>query len=155
MTARIVVTRPAIKRIFARNVFKRPVHMAIPQKNKMGRVVSRLKSQPRHKRDTLRRGTPHLHTSTGCAKPLNMSRRVTIATCALNQWSMDFQGNYERILESMCCVRSFPFQSVIVSSAGARARERADLCTTNKISMAPGRMLQVYEKPSARGRPIA
>ena len=29
-----------------------------------------------------------------------MSRRLTIATCALNQWSLDFEGNYQRILES-------------------------------------------------------
>jgi NAD+ synthase (glutamine-hydrolysing) len=29
------------------------------------------------------------------------TRRVTLATCALNQWALDFDGNRERILESM------------------------------------------------------
>lgn len=27
--------------------------------------------------------------------------RSTVATCSLNQWALDFQGNYERILESI------------------------------------------------------
>ncbi|GBN76726.1 putative glutamine-dependent NAD(+) synthetase [Araneus ventricosus] len=30
-----------------------------------------------------------------------MGRKVTLATCTLNQWAMDFKGNYERILESI------------------------------------------------------
>ena len=29
-----------------------------------------------------------------------MVRKFTIATCALNQWSMDFKGNLKRILKS-------------------------------------------------------
>ncbi|XP_035219009.1 glutamine-dependent NAD(+) synthetase-like [Stegodyphus dumicola] len=30
-----------------------------------------------------------------------MGRKVTLATCTLNQWAMDFKGNYERIHESI------------------------------------------------------
>jgi NAD+ synthase (glutamine-hydrolysing) len=30
--------------------------------------------------------------------------KVTVATCSLNQWALDFQGNYERILESTPCI---------------------------------------------------
>ncbi|KAJ2726058.1 glutamine-dependent NAD(+) synthetase [Coemansia sp. Benny D115] len=30
-----------------------------------------------------------------------MVHYVTVATCALNQWALDFQGNYERIVESI------------------------------------------------------
>ena len=30
-----------------------------------------------------------------------MGRKVILATSALNQWAMDFQGNYERIIESI------------------------------------------------------
>ena len=30
-----------------------------------------------------------------------MVRRITIATCTLNQWAMDFDGNVRRILESI------------------------------------------------------
>ncbi|CAD5118595.1 DgyrCDS7281 [Dimorphilus gyrociliatus] len=30
-----------------------------------------------------------------------MGRKVTLATCTLNQWAMDFEGNYNRILESI------------------------------------------------------
>ncbi|XP_015913289.1 glutamine-dependent NAD(+) synthetase [Parasteatoda tepidariorum] len=34
-----------------------------------------------------------------------MGRKVTLATCTLNQWAMDFRGNYERILESIKIAR--------------------------------------------------
>ncbi|KAJ3017069.1 glutamine-dependent NAD(+) synthetase [Thoreauomyces humboldtii] len=30
-----------------------------------------------------------------------MGHYITLATCVLNQWALDFQGNYERILESI------------------------------------------------------
>lgn len=30
-----------------------------------------------------------------------MVRRITLATCTLNQWAMDFDGNVRRILESI------------------------------------------------------
>ncbi|XP_038621075.1 glutamine-dependent NAD(+) synthetase [Tachyglossus aculeatus] len=30
-----------------------------------------------------------------------MGRKVTVATCALNQWALDFEGNLERILKSI------------------------------------------------------
>lgn len=30
-----------------------------------------------------------------------MGRKVTLATCALNQWAMDFDGNLQRVLESI------------------------------------------------------
>eukprot|EP01147_Barroeca_monosierra_P004468 gene4468-6716_t len=26
---------------------------------------------------------------------------ITVATCSLNQWALDFTGNYQRILESI------------------------------------------------------
>lgn len=29
-----------------------------------------------------------------------MGRTVTVATCALNQWALDFDGNLERIFKS-------------------------------------------------------
>jgi NAD+ synthase (glutamine-hydrolysing) len=29
-----------------------------------------------------------------------MGRKVTLATCTLNQWAMDFEGNLSRILQS-------------------------------------------------------
>ena len=29
-----------------------------------------------------------------------MGRKVTVATCTLNQWAMDFEGNLSRILRS-------------------------------------------------------
>ncbi|KAI8811247.1 glutamine-dependent NAD synthetase with GAT domain-containing protein [Cladochytrium replicatum] len=41
-----------------------------------------------------------------------MGHLVTLATCALNQWALDFQGNYERILESIRAAKA----------AGARYR---------------------------------
>lgn len=28
-----------------------------------------------------------------------MGRKVTVATCALNQWALDFEGNLQRILK--------------------------------------------------------
>lgn len=31
-----------------------------------------------------------------------MGRKVTVATCALNQWALDFEGNLQRILKSEC-----------------------------------------------------
>jgi NAD+ synthase (glutamine-hydrolysing) len=30
-----------------------------------------------------------------------MSRKVVVSTCALNQWSLDFSGNYRRIVQSI------------------------------------------------------
>ncbi|KND00979.1 NAD+ synthetase [Spizellomyces punctatus DAOM BR117] len=41
-----------------------------------------------------------------------MGHFVTLATCVLNQWALDFQGNYERILESI----------KLAKDAGARYR---------------------------------
>lgn len=32
---------------------------------------------------------------------LNALHRITVATCSLNQWALDFEGNLERILESI------------------------------------------------------
>ena len=29
-----------------------------------------------------------------------MGRTITVSTCSLNQWAMDFGGNLERILQS-------------------------------------------------------
>lgn len=31
---------------------------------------------------------------------VRMGRKVTVATCALNQWALDFEGNLQRILKS-------------------------------------------------------
>jgi len=30
-----------------------------------------------------------------------MGHLITVATCSLNQWALDFEGNLERILESI------------------------------------------------------
>ena len=30
-----------------------------------------------------------------------MSQNVTLSVCSLNQWCLDFQGNYERIVKSI------------------------------------------------------
>ena len=30
-----------------------------------------------------------------------MGHLITVATCSLNQWALDFEGNSERILESI------------------------------------------------------
>jgi NAD+ synthase (glutamine-hydrolysing) len=30
-----------------------------------------------------------------------MGHLITVATCSLNQWALDFKGNLERILESI------------------------------------------------------
>ncbi|KAB7496421.1 Glutamine-dependent NAD(+) synthetase, partial [Armadillidium nasatum] len=35
-----------------------------------------------------------------------MGRKVILATCSLKQWAMDFQGNYERIVESIHCAKA-------------------------------------------------
>ncbi|XP_029438309.1 glutamine-dependent NAD(+) synthetase isoform X2 [Rhinatrema bivittatum] len=35
-----------------------------------------------------------------------MGRKVTLATCALNQWALDFEGNLERILRSIQIART-------------------------------------------------
>lgn len=35
-----------------------------------------------------------------------MVRKVTVATCVLNQWALDFDGNCHRILESIKEARS-------------------------------------------------
>ncbi len=32
-----------------------------------------------------------------------MGRKVALATCSLNQWALDFDGNLKRILKSMLC----------------------------------------------------
>ena len=34
------------------------------------------------------------------ASAARMGRKVTVATCALNQWALDFEGNLQRILKS-------------------------------------------------------
>ena len=43
---------------------------------------------------------PHTITTT-IMTSLNNNRIVTLATCNLNQWAMDFKGNYTRIKESI------------------------------------------------------
>lgn len=30
-----------------------------------------------------------------------MGRKVTVAACTLNQWALDFEGNFDRILQSI------------------------------------------------------
>lgn len=44
-----------------------------------------------------------------------MGRKVTVATCALNQWALDFEGNLQRILKS---------ESGTVGGVGAGRRAR-------------------------------
>ncbi|KAF9005960.1 hypothetical protein BDQ17DRAFT_1352471 [Cyathus striatus] len=35
-----------------------------------------------------------------------MGHLITLATCSLNQWALDFQGNYERIMKSIAIAKS-------------------------------------------------
>lgn len=35
------------------------------------------------------------------AKKFKMGRKVTVAVCTLNQWAMDFEGNKNRIIQSV------------------------------------------------------
>jgi hypothetical protein len=39
-----------------------------------------------------------------------MGRTVTLATCTLNQWAMDFEGNLTRIIESTYLIYLDPSQ---------------------------------------------
>lgn len=48
------------------------------------------------------RGSCFFHDC-GSRDPAEMGRKVTVATCALNQWVLDFEGNTERILRSKFC----------------------------------------------------
>lgn len=34
-----------------------------------------------------------------------MGRKVTLAVCALNQWALDFDGNFKRILKSIALAK--------------------------------------------------
>jgi NAD+ synthase (glutamine-hydrolysing) len=34
-----------------------------------------------------------------------MGHLITLATCSLNQWALDFEGNYQRILESIAIAK--------------------------------------------------
>jgi len=45
-----------------------------------------------------------------------MGRKVVLATCALNQWAMDFDGNLKRILKSMfvCTLHMFSCQIAVI-----------------------------------------
>ena len=42
----------------------------------------------------------HLETTDYRFVDIDMDRLVTLATCNLNQWAMDFEGNYNRIRQS-------------------------------------------------------
>jgi len=54
---------------------------------------------------------------------VKMGRKVVLATCALNQWAMDFDGNLKRILKSKfvcgrCVVRlCFHYMMLCISAA--------------------------------------
>lgn len=53
-----------------------------------------------------------------------MGRKVTVATCCLNQWALDFAGNLQRTLESMLV------RFLIVASRWWRfLRLHGNLCT--------------------------
>lgn len=52
-----------------------------------------------------------------------MGRAVTVATCALNQWALDFEGNLERIVRSECRGVPLPLARLLPRAGGAaRAR---------------------------------
>ena len=36
-----------------------------------------------------------------------MGHLITVATCSLNQWVLDFEGNLERILESIRIAKEY------------------------------------------------
>lgn len=60
------------------------------------------------RKDRLRRRRPSSRVIGCCAlssvasrnQQTRMGRKVTVATCALNQWALDFEGNFQRILKS-------------------------------------------------------
>ena len=35
-----------------------------------------------------------------------MGHKVKLATCVLNQWALDFEGNYRRIIESIAIAKN-------------------------------------------------
>ncbi|XP_045871080.1 glutamine-dependent NAD(+) synthetase isoform X3 [Meles meles] len=47
-----------------------------------------------------------------------MGRKVTVATCALNQWALDFEGNLQRILKKQSLERGGPWPERSVCSGG-------------------------------------
>lgn len=64
-----------------------------------------------------------------------MGRAVTVATCALNQWALDFEGNLERILKSEWLLSpaiGILFRSLLSLLPSCRGRGGADrACMTH------------------------
>lgn len=57
-----------------------------------------------------------------------MGRKVTVATCALNQWALDFEGNLQRILKS---------ESGAVGLRGAQRCPRAGSRRAHSFALEP------------------
>ena len=49
--------------------------------------------------------TPCEHATAAAPHPSHSHPRRTVATCSLNQWALDFDGNRERILASIAEAR--------------------------------------------------
>lgn len=43
-----------------------------------------------------------------------MSRKVIISTCTLNQWALDFEGNFRRIVQSKKKIQFFKLTRIII-----------------------------------------
>lgn len=53
-----------------------------------------------------------------------MGHLVTVATCSLNQWALDFEGNTRRIIESI--------QEAKRAGAGLRVGPELEICGYGK-----------------------
>lgn len=57
-----------------------------------------------------------------------MGRKVTVATCALNQWALDFEGNFQRILKSESRGDGGPEEPKVRKDQGMALKTSAQLC---------------------------
>lgn len=57
-----------------------------------------------------------------------MGRKVTVATCALNQWALDFEGNFQRILKSESGGGGGQEEAKVHNDQGIALKTSAQLC---------------------------
>lgn len=57
-----------------------------------------------------------------------MGRKVTVATCALNQWALDFEGNFQRILKSESVGGEGQEEAKVHNDQGITLKTSAQLC---------------------------
>lgn len=79
-----------------------------------------------------------------------MERKVILATCSLNQWALDFEGNMERILKSKLdcyglCLNFNGFTNFLCSSALTKAIHNHSIL---KIFPATVSLVEIYYKYS-------